>query len=198
MSVQHIGKYKCVHNPATGTKRKNLSLQTLKNHRNQRTSQKASHQQSQREKSDLQRRSQLKRNLWCLIVCAYYFGALYFNESLYSLNHSAYNPEVILTKSEWENYFFNACLIAISCLAFIALTPGAATRGEKAYCVTYFLSLVMSALMYDDASNGWWWLNELDIAMQYGITAVLILITGLYLCRLLRFCCAYLVLYFYE
>ena len=205
MNVQHTGKYKCVHvqkslvqrpyltqlnQPLKSQSKKRIKLQRPR--RNQRA------RQLQSELSAA-RKSPLKRYCWYLIVCAYYFCALYVNEEIFGLNHKAFDESVYLSTDDWRMYFFNASVIALSCLTFIAFMPRQASRGEKAYSVIYFVSLVLSALSYDDATNmEWWWLDEIDIVMQYWITAALSLLSGWYLCRLLRFCYAYLVSLFYE
>ena len=40
------------------------------------------------------RKSPLKRYCWYLIVCAYYFCALYVNEEIFGLNHKAFDESV--------------------------------------------------------------------------------------------------------
>lgn len=186
MSERLTGESKCDHNQQA----QNVNQSTPQKTPPRKSRARKSHQLKQRTN---ERKAKVKlpnRELWCLIVCAYYFGALYFNSYVFSLDYSADGGGVALSHVQWEMYFFNACIVALSGLVFIAFMPGRATAGEKIYSVTYFVSLVMSALLYDDFTNGWWFLNELDMVMQYGITAVLGLTSGWYLCRLLRFCYA--------
>ena len=184
MNVQHTGRNKCDHAQVSQVQRQSHTPQKQK--------------RNQTERSQL-RREPLKRDLWCAVVCIYYFCANYYNAYLYGMSFSADEDSVLLSVYDWKSYFFNASVIGLTCLCMIAFMPGAASNVEKAYSVTFFVSLVLSALSYDDATTmEWWWLDELDIAMQYGITAMLVLLTGLNLCRLLRFCYAYLVSLFYE
>jgi hypothetical protein len=196
MKEQHTGGNKCDHNQQAQSA--NQSTQPKAHQRNKQTPPKRSQAKRSQQPKQLisQRKAKVKlpnRESWCLLVCVYYFGALYFNSYIYSLDYSADGGGAALTSGQWESYFFNACLIALSGLVFIAFMPDRATTGEKIYSVAYFVSLAMSALLYDDFTNGWWFLNDLDIVMQYGITAVLGITSGWYLCRLLRFCYAYLV-----
>lgn len=199
MKERLTGENKCDHNQQAQSEASTLRKTQQ---RNQQAPRKTPLKSSQARRSQQlrqrinERKAKVKppnRELWCLLVCAYYFGALYFNSYIFSLDYSADGGGVLLSHGQWEMYFFNACIVALSGLVFIAFMPGRATIGEKIYSVTYFISLVMSALLYDDFTNGWWFLNELDIVMQYGMTVVLGLISGWYLCRLLRFCYAYLV-----
>lgn len=189
MNVQHIGRYKCDH------------VQVSQVQKQSHTPQKQAKRQTERSQTE---RNQLRherpsRDLWCAVVCFYYFCANYANAYLYGMGFSADESSIILSIHDWEAYFFNASVIGLTCLCMIAFMPGAANKVEKIYSVTFFISLVLSALSYDDATTmEWWWLDDLDIAMQYGMTAVLVLLTGWNLCRLLRFCYAYLVSLFYE
>ena len=184
MNVQHIGRYKCDHVQVSQVQRQSHTPQRQR--------------RSQTERSQL-RHERPSRDLWCAVVCLYYFCANYANAYLYGMGFSADESSILLSINDWKAYFFNASVIGLTCLCMIAFMPGAANKVEKAYSVTFFVSLVLSALSYDDATTmEWWWLDDLDIAMQYGITAVLGFLTGWNLCRLLRFCYAYLVSLFYE
>ena len=127
MNVQHIGRYKCDHVQVSQVQRKFHTPQKKT--------------RSPTERSQL-RRELPKRDLWCAVVCLYYFCANYSNAYLYGMSFSANESSILLSVYDWKSYFFNASVIGLTCLSMIAFMPGAASKSEKTYSVTFFLSLV--------------------------------------------------------
>ena len=121
-----------------------------------------------------------------LLIIFYYFAALCINAELYNINHTALDEETLLSLLDWRQYFFNAGVIALSSLAFVAAIPGRVTAVEKLLSLTFFASITMSALKYDMHGNGTSMVDKLDIIAQEGITAILSVLGAFLICRLLR------------
>lgn len=155
----------------------------------QKQSQRRNRSQRQSAKS-----SSLSRLSFNLGVVLFYFLAMKMNAMVFGLDFVVFDEDVFLSVEETRQYFFNASIVSFGCLSFIALAVGKATKSEKIYGVTYFASLVMSALRYNNSEQQeWFWLYDLDIVMQYGITASLCTVAAIQICQLLRFCYAYVV-----
>ena len=147
--------------------------------RPQKESQRQESQQKERQQSALVDAS-------LLLIIFYYFTALCINAELYNINHTALDEDTLLSLLDWRQYFFNAGVIALSCLAFIAAIPGKVTAVEKLLSLTFFASIAMSALKYDMHGNGLSMIDKLDVIAQEGITAILSILSAYLICRLLR------------
>ena len=176
---------KCVHPRQVFT-----NYPRLKNLRNP-ISQKSPHERPQKESQRQENQQQESQpsalvDASLLLIIFYYFAALCINAELYNINHTALDEETLLSLLDWRQYFFNAGVIALSSLAFVAAIPGRVTAVEKLLSLTFFASITMSALKYDMHGNGTSMVDKLDIIAQEGITAILSVLGAFLICRLLR------------
>ncbi len=176
---------KCVHPHQTL-----MNYPRLKNLRNP-ISQKNPHERPQKESQRQESQQQESQpsalvDASLLLIIFYYFAALCINAELYNINQVIYDKETLLNEMDWRQYFFNAGIIALSSLAFIAAIPGRVTALEKLLSITFFASITMSALKYDSYRNGVWILNTIDAIAQEGITAIMSVLGAFLICRLLR------------
>ena len=130
MNVQHIGRYKCDHVQVSQVQRK---FHTPRKQT-----------RSPTERNQL-RRELPKRDLWCAVVCFYYFCANYANAYLYGMDFSANESSILLSVHDWKAYFFNASVIGLTCLCMIAFMPEQLTRLRRP---TQSLSLSLSFYLH--------------------------------------------------